>query len=113
MLWLSSLRTMPRPLVVLPWGSISTISPLKPSSGRLAATLMAVVVFPTPPFWLTTAETLGTLLAGTQDGFCPDYTVAYRKRTFVIARVPVDSAGKSNQTVYFAISDRKPTAISY
>ncbi len=30
----------------------------RPSSARAAARLMAVVVLPTPPFWLTTAMTL-------------------------------------------------------
>jgi len=52
------------------------------------------------------------LLAGTQDGFCRDYTVARAKRTFVIAGVPVDTRRKSIEIAYFAISERKPTAMS-
>src|SRR5271157_155888 len=35
------------------WGSQSTRRTLSPSRARQAARLMAVVVLPTPPFWLT------------------------------------------------------------
>ena len=45
----------PTPLVRLPWGSISTSNTLDPESARDVAKLMAVVVLPTPPFWLATA----------------------------------------------------------
>ena len=44
----------------MPWGSRSMISVRNPSSARQAPTLMAVVVLPTPPFWLATAITLGS-----------------------------------------------------
>ena len=37
-------------IVLLAWGSRSTRSVLAPRSERAAARLMAVVVFPTPPF---------------------------------------------------------------
>src|SRR5688572_28687818 len=37
------------------WGSRSTSSVRLPRSERAAARLMAVVVFPTPPFWLAIA----------------------------------------------------------
>src|SRR6266851_3482565 len=54
----SSWRAKPRPPVVLAWGSQSISSVERPSRARAAARLMAVVVLPTPPFWLTTAMTL-------------------------------------------------------
>src|SRR5580698_5392382 len=54
----ASSRGKPRPLVLLAWGSQSMRRVLRPSRARAAARLMAVVVLPTPPFWLTTAMTL-------------------------------------------------------
>src|SRR6185503_15387914 len=45
----------PRPEVRFPWGSASTASTRFSAAARLAARLMAVVVFPTPPFWFATA----------------------------------------------------------
>src|SRR5688572_4871758 len=47
----------PTPLVRLPWGSTSIRSTRRPDTAIEVATLMAVVVFPTPPFWLATATT--------------------------------------------------------
>ena len=41
--------------MALPWGSTSTSSVSYPASAMQAATLTAVVVFPTPPFWLAMA----------------------------------------------------------
>ena len=43
----------PRPEEALACGSQSTRRTFNPSSARHAARLMAVVVLPTPPFWLT------------------------------------------------------------
>ena len=54
----SSSRAKPRPPVVLAWGSTSRRRMGMPSRARAAARLMAVVVLPTPPFWLTMAMTL-------------------------------------------------------
>ena len=48
----------PRPLVELPCGSESTSRIRISLAAREAARLMAVVVFPTPPFWLAMAKTL-------------------------------------------------------
>src|SRR5690606_7348384 len=48
---------MPRPTESAPCGSKSTSSTLRPHSTRAAPRLMVVVVFPTPPFWLTMATT--------------------------------------------------------
>src|SRR5262245_50374174 len=45
----------PTPLVMLPCGSRSTTRMRWSASARDAARLMAVVVFPTPPFWFVTA----------------------------------------------------------
>ncbi len=48
------------PLLVLDCGSISTSSTLRPAAARYVARLMAVVVFPTPPFWFVIAYTFDT-----------------------------------------------------
>src|SRR5580698_4109595 len=47
----------PRPLLALDCGSQSTSRVLTSAAAREAAKLMAVVVLPTPPFWLATAIT--------------------------------------------------------
>src|ERR1039458_7810178 len=52
---------MPIPPVALDCGSQSISSVDRPSSASAAARLIAVVVLPTPPFWLTTAMTLAGL----------------------------------------------------
>ena len=61
---------MPSPVEALPCGSRSTISTRFPSSASAAARLIAVVVLPTPPFWLTTARIrgrFGAMGSGTLD----------------------------------------------
>src|SRR4029450_4317052 len=47
-----------RPVVALPWGSRSIRTVRRSASASPAERFTAVVVFPTPPFWLTTAITL-------------------------------------------------------
>src|SRR5687767_9273538 len=49
---------MPRPVVALPCGSRSARRVGRPARASPAARLTAVVVLPTPPFWLTTASVL-------------------------------------------------------
>src|SRR5688572_22567760 len=44
-----------------PWGSVSTMRVLRPRRANAAARFTAVVVLPTPPFWLTTARTRPSL----------------------------------------------------
>src|SRR6266436_2206023 len=46
---------MPTPLVAFPWGSASSSSVRRSAIAREAARLTAVVVLPTPPFWLAIA----------------------------------------------------------
>src|SRR6476620_9669268 len=46
---------MPTPLVAFPWGSASRMSVRRSAIASEAAKLTAVVVFPTPPFWLAIA----------------------------------------------------------
>src|SRR5215210_7334074 len=53
-----ALAETPKPLVAFPWGSISTIRIFSPNPARYAARLIAVVLFPTPPFWFTMATTV-------------------------------------------------------
>src|SRR5215217_1673216 len=48
---------MPRPVEALPWGSESISNTRSPTAARAVPRLMAVVVLPTPPFWLATANT--------------------------------------------------------
>ena len=51
----------PTPLLALPCGSRSTSSVRRSAAATLAARFTAVVVLPTPPFWLTTAMTRAAL----------------------------------------------------
>src|SRR5271156_1730171 len=50
---------MPRPVEALPCGSRSMISTRSPTAASAVPRLMAVVVLPTPPFWLAMARTRG------------------------------------------------------
>src|SRR5712692_6709843 len=54
----------PNPLVAFDCGSQSTSSVLTSAAAREAVRLMAVVVFPTPPFWLATAMTRPIFFVG-------------------------------------------------
>ena len=56
----------PNPVVALPWGSRSITRVSTPRDQALAASPSAIVVLPTPPFWLTTATTgtAATVAAG-------------------------------------------------
>src|SRR5277367_611986 len=64
MLRRASSLAKPRPPVELAWGSQSMRRVGRPSRAMAAARLMAVVVLPTPPFWLTTAMTLDGMGVG-------------------------------------------------
>ena len=48
----------PNPEVALPWGSKSQTSTLAPTAWRQEPKFTQLVVFPTPPFWLTKAMVL-------------------------------------------------------
>src|SRR5437899_6821278 len=48
---------MPRPVEALPWGSESISNTRSPTAAKAVPRLMAVVVLPTPPFWLATTRT--------------------------------------------------------
>src|SRR6187402_298391 len=50
---------MPRPVEALPCGSRSTISTCSPIAASAVPRLIAVVVLPTPPFWLASVKTRG------------------------------------------------------
>src|SRR5208282_174385 len=52
---------MPRPVEALPCGSRSMIRTSSPMAASAVPRLIAVVVLPTPPFWLATARTRGGL----------------------------------------------------
>src|SRR5713226_8673584 len=51
---------MPSPVLALPCGSKSISSTRLPTAASAVARLTAVVVLPTPPFWLTTARIRGS-----------------------------------------------------
>jgi ABC-type dipeptide/oligopeptide/nickel transport system permease component len=55
-------------MVALPWGSMSTSSTRRFIDASDAARLTAVVVLPTPPFWLAIAMIL-TMLGSTPTDF--------------------------------------------
>src|SRR5579864_8378565 len=50
---------MPSPVEAFPCGSRSRTSVGSPTAARAVPRLIAVVVFPTPPFWLATTKTRG------------------------------------------------------
>ena len=52
-------RSMPSPVEALPCGSRSMISTRSPIAASAVPRLIAVVVLPTPPFWLAMASTRG------------------------------------------------------
>src|SRR6266850_3764735 len=51
---------MPRPVEALPCGSRSMISTRSPMAASAVPRLIAVVVLPTPPFWLAMARMRGS-----------------------------------------------------
>src|SRR3954454_21848362 len=58
---------MPRPVEAFPCGSRSISKTFSPTAAKAVAGLMAVVVFPTPPFWLAIAKTFGAELADPEE----------------------------------------------
>src|ERR1035441_3920379 len=79
-------RLNPMPLEALDWGSQSTNKVFAPSEASDAARLMAVVVLPTPPFWLVTAMTLPTIKKSSEKrldrGDGKGNRIGRRKRSF-------------------------------
>src|SRR5882724_10507516 len=59
MVSLRSWRWMPRPVEALPCGSMSITKVGSPTAARAVPRFMAVVVLPTPPFWLATTRMRG------------------------------------------------------
>src|SRR5262245_8675493 len=68
---------MPTPVEALPCGSRSRISTFSPMAASAVPRLMAVVVLPTPPFWLAMARTrrpdVGARLTGSFLRFGPGF----------------------------------------
>src|SRR6185312_10472898 len=62
MVTLRAARGTPRPVEALPCGSMSTTRVGSPTAASAVPRLMAVVVLPTPPFWLATTSTRGFLV---------------------------------------------------
>src|SRR5262245_13977535 len=53
----------PTPVEALPCGSMSRMRTFSPMAASAVPRLIAVVVLPTPPFWLATAKTRSGLVA--------------------------------------------------
>ena len=66
---------MPSPVEAFPWGSRSTTRTRRPDSARAAPRFTAVVVLPTPPFWLAMAMIRGSS-SGRSPGSSPSSAVA-------------------------------------
>src|SRR5712672_3459601 len=58
---------MPKAVDALPCGSRSSKRTFSPTAAKAVARLMAVVVLPTPPFWLAIAKTLGAELGNSEE----------------------------------------------
>src|ERR1043165_852928 len=74
------LRSMPSPVDALPCGSRSTTSTFSPMAASAVPRLIAVVVLPTPPFWLARARTRGTTGVAVIGGSWT--TVGFRKLVY-------------------------------
>src|SRR5688572_25902884 len=61
---------------------MSTSSVLRPRRAKAAARFTDVVVFPTPPFWLTTARTRPTLLLRGGEVLRPEFRSVARPQLF-------------------------------
>src|SRR5512138_459306 len=55
---------MPKPVEALPCGSMSITSVGAPTAAKAVPRLIAVVVLPTPPFWLAITRTRGLVSDG-------------------------------------------------
>src|SRR5580704_16309849 len=66
MVLLPSVLVIPNPVVVFPCGSESINRTRRSFAANEAARLMAVVVFPTPPFWFAIAITFAKVPRGTK-----------------------------------------------
>src|SRR5512141_80550 len=71
----------PTPLDALPCGSMSTISVRRSAAAKLAARFTAVVVLPTPPFWLAMAMMSGRDGMGTEEGHRFSHSPRRRKKS--------------------------------
>src|SRR4029077_13687344 len=58
---------MPKPVDALPCGSRSISSTRSPTAAKAVARLIAVVVLPTPPFWLAIAKSCGAVGTDSED----------------------------------------------
>src|SRR5215475_8822832 len=58
---------MPSPVEALPCGSRSISRICSPTAASAVARLIAVVVLPTPPFWLAIAKIFGAIGADSKD----------------------------------------------
>src|SRR5215212_3778495 len=70
-----------------------------PRRASTTARLIAVVVFPTPPFWLTTARTWPTLLAGV-------FGYRFARYGFAVANRLQRRRGVTNPTLGFCSGRR-------
>src|SRR5574344_948221 len=81
------LLSIPKPLVLLPCGSLSNSNTFLPISARQDAKFIHVVVFPTPPFWLATAITFPPLFTPFIFFFISIILTQSRKEVYKTAKV--------------------------
>src|SRR5271157_239167 len=97
MLMRSGSFTRPRPLVEFDCGSQSTSSVLTSAAASEAARLMAVVVLPTPPFWLATAITRPMILFSVccASGYAKAFAKSMPDSCATATSVPRETPGSS------------------
>ena len=84
--------SIPSPLVVFPCGSMSISKTLLPRIDSEAPRLTAVVVLPTPPFWLTIAIVRVRVIPSLHPKFVPRETSSASGRFGVNSRRRVGPA---------------------
>src|SRR5690606_27032838 len=92
----------PLPMVALPWASRSTSSTRRGARARAAARLTAVVVLPTPLFWLATAmmRAMGGA-SGTGDAYGPGRAIMrISRRPAHLDQVPLRGQARDRQWMH-------------
>src|SRR5690606_38342406 len=113
---------MPSPVLALPCGSRSTISTRSPIAASAVARLMAVVVLPTPPFWLASVMMRGpgfivTLCMQSESIVLEDRLTAFEIGYFENDAVGIDLASMFYQIItpqesaFFNLSDVIPAFV--
>ena len=95
--------SMPSAVLALPCGSRSMTSVRSPCSASAAATLTAVVVLPTPPFWLAIVKTRCRAGRGS-----PPLSAACSRRTARSASAPIGVSSRRRRRSTIPAESRGP-----